>query len=168
MIATKTDKLKTQKEQHHGMQRSPRRILRRAAAVLGHHRPGSEGNLASDIENQDQAVDDGQPAAAAASRKAPKREDAERRPREAKSRRPKPRLRGDASRRRGQVRAKPNRAPSRRPAEAPAAAADAKPSPTNRAAASSREMPRRMFDPAPRASAARPARTAAPRSTWWS
>ena len=27
--------------------------------MLGHHRPGSEGNLASDLENQDQSLDTG-------------------------------------------------------------------------------------------------------------
>ncbi len=35
---------------------SSRRIFRRDARMLGRNRPGSEGNLASDLENQDQAV----------------------------------------------------------------------------------------------------------------
>ena len=57
VVATKVDKLKTQKERHLEPAGSPRRTRGGSARMLGHHRPGSEGNLASDLENQDQSLD---------------------------------------------------------------------------------------------------------------
>ncbi len=57
VIATKTDKLKTQKDQRQGSGRHPEQFSgRRAPAVLGSDVPRSEGNLASDLDNQDPAA----------------------------------------------------------------------------------------------------------------
>ena len=57
VVATKTDKLKTQKEQRQGMaairSQSPESEPLPFSAV---QLPGSEGNLASDLENQDPAA----------------------------------------------------------------------------------------------------------------
>ena len=54
VVATKMDKLKL-KRKASKPEAHPERIFGRDA-VLGHHRPGSEGNLASDLENQEQVV----------------------------------------------------------------------------------------------------------------
>ena len=54
VIATKTDKL-NQSEESRGLARHPRG-RRGAAAVLGRHRPGSEGNLASNSDNTSTTV----------------------------------------------------------------------------------------------------------------
>ena len=51
VVATKIDKLKSIREEHRSLRAIRKRYGVRAVAVLGHHRPGSEGNLASDIEN---------------------------------------------------------------------------------------------------------------------
>src|SRR4029078_5920766 len=57
---------------------SPRRTRGRSAGMLGHRRPGSEGNLASDLENQE-PLDTGnhaQPPPRDTGAKAPKAESA--------------------------------------------------------------------------------------------
>ena len=57
VVATKTDKLKNQSERHRGLAAIRHDAGRRSSAVLGRNRPGSEGNLASDLENAGQTVE---------------------------------------------------------------------------------------------------------------
>ena len=91
---------------------SPRRIRGRDARMLGRHRPGSEGNLASDLENQDSRSDDSRPNAEAAAEapaaKPPSRRRPSRKPEaggkpEPSGRRRKPAADRSQSRRRGEA-----------------------------------------------------------------
>jgi transcription termination factor Rho len=115
--------------------------------MLGHHWPGSEGNLASDLENQDQAVDSGnqvQPPAREVRTRAPK---GERPPAEAKQA-PDTRLASDAP-----PPAAVAETPSDQTNPAEPAEAQAPSDQTNPAEAAKPEMTGRLFDPRRRATA---------------
>ena len=57
VIVTKIDKLKSNNQLKAGLAAIQKRIEGSgASAVLGHRRPGSEGNLANHLEDQEQAV----------------------------------------------------------------------------------------------------------------
>ena len=57
VIVTKVDKLKSNNQLKTGMAAIQKQLPdQQATAVLGHRRPGSEGNLANHLEDQEQAV----------------------------------------------------------------------------------------------------------------
>jgi len=115
--------------------------------MLGHHWPGSEGNLASDLENQDQAVDSGnqvQPPAREVRAKAPK---GERPPAEAKQA-PDTRLASEAPPPAAVAETASDQTNPAEPAEAQAPSDQ-----TNPAEAAKPEMTGRLFDPRRRATA---------------
>ena len=123
--------------------------------MLGHHRPGSEGNLASDLENQE-PLDTGnqaQPPPRETRAKAPRGEklpaDAKP-PAEAKPADAKPPADAESA---------SDQTNPAEPVEAQAQSADNQ---TNPSEAAKPEMTGRLFDPRRRASP-----TAATRSIWW-
>ncbi len=57
MIVTKVDKLKSKNQLKTGMDAIQKQMVgQQAHSVLGHRWPGSEGNLANHLEDQEQAV----------------------------------------------------------------------------------------------------------------